>query len=127
MRSTATSADQYFDQVGEARKASLLVLRERLRLTWPAVKEDLSLGMPTYHLEGRAVFALADQKNYLCLYVLPHDLLDAFRNELKAYNHGRTCIRFRRVDDQALDLCERIIRYVGAMHGTSKVRQVERL
>jgi uncharacterized protein YdhG (YjbR/CyaY superfamily) len=126
MRIDAATPDQYFDQVGPARKASLLVLRDRIRTIWPKAVEDLALGMPTYHLDGKAVFALADQKNYLCLYVLPYDLLDAFRNDLKAYNHGRSCIRFRKVDDDALDLCERAIRFVGAMHATSQVRQVVR-
>jgi uncharacterized protein YdhG (YjbR/CyaY superfamily) len=126
MRIEAGSPDQYFEQVGSERKASLLVLRERIRMTWPNVKEDLVSGIPTYHLDGQAVFALADQKNYLCLYVMPHDLLDAFRNELKAYNHGRSCIRFRRVDDAALDLCERIVRYVGGMLASSQVSRAVR-
>lgn len=126
MRIEAHTPDHYFQQVGEARRASVLVLRDLIRSIWPKVVEDLSMGMPTYHLDGRPVFALADQKNYLCLYVLPYDLLDAFRNDLKAYNHGRSCIRFRKVDDAALDLCERAIRFVGAMHATSQVRQVMR-
>lgn len=127
MKIDATSPDHYFQQVEPVRMEQLLALREKIRSTWPKVKEDLSLGMPTYHLEGQAVFAMANQKNYLCLYVMPHDLLDAFRNELKAYNHGKSCIRFRRLDEPSLDLCARIVRYVGAMHAESKLRQVAKV
>ncbi|MBK9288355.1 MAG: DUF1801 domain-containing protein [Flavobacteriales bacterium] len=127
MKIDARSPDHYFEQLGPMRRDQVVALRERIRSTWPQVKEDLVMGMPTYHLDGQAVFALADQKNYLCLYVLPYDLLDAFRNELKAYNHGRSCIRFRNMDEAALDLCSRIVRYVGAMHGESKLKQVARV
>jgi uncharacterized protein YdhG (YjbR/CyaY superfamily) len=127
MKIDATSPDHYFDQLVPERKAQLLELRERIRSIWPKVKEDLSMDMPTYHLEGRTLFALGNQKNYFCLYVIPTDLLDAFRNELKAYNLGRSCIRFRRLDDDALDLCGRIVRYVGGMQGEGTMRRAERV
>jgi uncharacterized protein YdhG (YjbR/CyaY superfamily) len=127
MKIDARTPDHYFDQVEPLRQVQLLALRERIRRIWPKVKEDLAHGMPTYHLDGHPVFALANQKNYLCLYVLPHDLLDAFRNELKAYNHGRSSIRFRRIDEDAMDLCDRIVRYVGAMRSESKLRQAVRV
>jgi hypothetical protein len=126
MKIDATSPDHYFDQLGPERKAQLLELRERIRSTWPKVKEDLAMGMPTYHLEGRSLFALGNQKNYFCLYVMPTDLLDAFRSELKGYNLGRSCIRFRRLDEDALDLCGRIVRYVGGMHTESTLHRAER-
>jgi len=126
MRIEAGTPDHYFEQLGPTRRSSVLVLRDLIRTIWPGAREALVNDMPTYFVDGLAVFALADQKNYLCLYVLPYDLLDAFRNELKAFNHGRSCIRFRRVDDDAIDLCERVIRYVGAMHHQSRVLQAAR-
>lgn len=122
MQIAASTPDHYFEQVASTRRDAVLELRGLIRSVWPQAREALVNGMPTYFIDGRAVFALADQKNYLCLYVLPYDLLDAFRNELKAYNHGRSCIRFRRIDEAAHDLCGRLVRYVGAMHHQSRVK-----
>lgn len=116
------SATDYFKRPIPARRDGLLRIRERIQRLWPAVKEDMAYGTPTYHLDGTPLFVLADQKHFLVFYVVPYDLLDAFKKDLVPLNHGKSCIRLREVDDDALSLLDRIIRFVGATHAESKVR-----
>ena len=56
----------------------------------------------------------------MVLYIVPHDLLNVFRTDLRQYDHGRSCIRFKRLDPQFFDLIERVIRYTGSQLSTSR-------
>jgi hypothetical protein len=49
----------------------------------------------------------------MALYVMPYDLLVAFKNDLKVHDTGKSCIRFKRLDSGILDLFDRIIKYTG--------------
>jgi uncharacterized protein YdhG (YjbR/CyaY superfamily) len=114
MITLSRSAVAYFEELPEERQGPMVMIRQLIRHQWPAVKEDMANGMPTYHLQGEAVFALSNQKNHITFYVIPFTLLNAFRNDLRTRNCGRSCIRFRRLESEDLALLERIIRYVGA-------------
>ena len=110
---SSRTPDDYFLQLPEDRRDHLGRLRSLIKQTWPKVKEDLSYGMPTYHLGGHVYCAIANQKHYMVLYLMPYDLLDAFKMELKAYNCGRSCIRFRKLDDEKTLFFERVLKYTG--------------
>ncbi|MBK6832431.1 MAG: hypothetical protein IPG92_17605 [Flavobacteriales bacterium] len=56
----------------------------------------------------------------MALYVMPYDLLDAFKNDLKVYDRGKSCIRFKRLEAPTFDLFDRIIKYVGNQQALSK-------
>lgn len=88
-------------------------IRQLVLKHWPKAKEDMAYGMPTYHMSGQPVFALASQKNHITFYVMPYDLLNAFKHDLRTRNCGKSCIRFRRLEEEDVDLIERIIKYVG--------------
>jgi uncharacterized protein YdhG (YjbR/CyaY superfamily) len=120
MITLARSAVAYFEELPEDRQGQMVMIRQLIRQQWPAVKEDMANGMPTYHLQGEPVFAVSNQKNHITFYVLPFDLLSAFRNDLRTRNCGRTCIRFRRLEADDLALLERIIRYVGATFNSGR-------
>ena len=81
----------------------------------------MDLGKPTYHLDGHALWSLANQKNWMVLYVKPHDLLNAFKKDLLIYDTGRSCIRFKRLSEQTLDLFDRIIKYTGNQMAESEL------
>ena len=104
----------YWATQQEARRKDLLLVRDLIQRTWPEVRLDMGLNMPTFHLEGKPFCALANQKHFMALYVMPYDLLNAFRNELIVYNHGRSCIRFKQLTPELVDLFDRIIKYTGA-------------
>jgi uncharacterized protein YdhG (YjbR/CyaY superfamily) len=112
-RSTPT-LEVYWNALPEARKRDLAVVRDLIHGIWPEARLDMGLNMPTFHLANEPFCALADQKHYMVLYIMPHDLLNVFRHELFMHNHGRTCIRFKRLSPELLDLFDRIIKYTGA-------------
>ncbi|MBL7962556.1 MAG: DUF1801 domain-containing protein [Flavobacteriales bacterium] len=115
----ATSVQDYLEALTAERREALLEMRAMIRGIWNGVSEDLHYGIPTYKLEQTPLWALASQKHFMALYVIPFDLLDAFRKDLRTFDHGRSCVRFRRLDDPTRDLMERIIRYTGACHRDS--------
>ena len=120
MKTAARSPEEYYGSIPEDRSEQLERIRGMVKSTWPKVKEDMSNGMPTFHLDGQPFLAIASQKNFMALYVMPYDLLDAFNKDLKAYDHGRSCIRFRSLNDENLELFDRIIRYTGMCYKESR-------
>ena len=115
MLSTLTS-HEYFEQLTAERQLPLARIRQLIRKYWPKAKEDMSYGMPTYHLSGQPVFALASQKNHITFYVMPYDLLNAFKHDLRTRNCGKSCIRFKRLEEADIDLLARIVMYVGTTY-----------
>jgi len=117
MRHAATTAEAYFSALPEERLVMLEQVRSVIRTVWPDIVEDMALGLPTYHLRGEPLCALANQKHFMALYVMPYDLLNAFTMDLKVHDTGRSCIRFKRLDNGTLELFDRIIKYTGSqMH-----------
>lgn len=116
----ATTA-AYFAQLPNDRETGLLALRALMFGIWPHLFEDMGYGMPTYHLDGQPLFALASHKHHMVFYVIPYDLLQAFKHELLLHNCGKSCIRLKHTTPDALFLIERIVRYIGATHADSRV------
>ncbi len=111
-----TTAHDYFELLSPDRQLPLARLRQLVRKYWPKAKEDMAYGMPTYHLDGHPVFAIASQKNHITFYVMPYDLLSAFKHDLRTRNCGKSCIRFKRLEEEDMDLLERIVKYVGTTY-----------
>ncbi len=111
MKTKANTATDYFAGLSDERRAALEAVRHLIQDIWPHAEENMSLGMPTYRLNGHAFCALADHKHFMVLYVMHYDQLIAFKNDLKRYDHGRTCIRFKRLDPEVIDLFDRVIKY----------------
>jgi uncharacterized protein YdhG (YjbR/CyaY superfamily) len=116
MHVEATTSHDYFEQLPSDRQMPLARIRQIIRKQWPKAKEDMAYGMPTYHMGGQPVFALASQKNHITFYVMPYDLLSAFKHDLRTRNCGKSCIRFKRLEEGDIDLLERIIMYVGTTY-----------
>jgi uncharacterized protein YdhG (YjbR/CyaY superfamily) len=113
MKSYSRSTADYFTTLPADRREALLAIRSLIKRTWAGIEENMDMGMPTYHLNGHALWAIGNQKNFMALYVVPHDLLHGFKKDLLIYDTGRSCIRFKRIDTATLDLFDRIIKYTG--------------
>ncbi|MEX1131879.1 MAG: DUF1801 domain-containing protein [Flavobacteriales bacterium] len=120
MKTKATNTTDYFAGLAEDRRFALGTIRQMILDIWPSVVEDMSLGMPTYHLDGEAFCAIASQKNFMALYIMPYDLLNAFTLDLRIYDTGKSCIRFKRLEPATLELFDRIIKYTGSQMHTSR-------
>ncbi|MBP7409334.1 MAG: DUF1801 domain-containing protein [Flavobacteriales bacterium] len=120
MKNADPEIELYYGSLPGDRRDALLAIRKLIRRTWPTTSEDMAYGMPTFHLDGLPLFAIASQKHFMALYVMPYDLLDAFKNDLKVYDRGKSCIRFKRLETPTFDLFDRIIKYVGNQQALSK-------
>ena len=103
----------YMEAQPSERQLMLAHVRILIREQWPRSREDMTLGMPTYHLGGKPAFALANQKNHITFHVLEPALLNAFKHDLRTRNCGKGCIRFRRLEPADIEMLERIVKYIG--------------
>lgn len=110
----------YLDTLPDERRNTLIIVRELILAIWPRAKEQMLNDMPTYQLDGIPLCTLANQKHFMVLYIAPYDLLAPFKNELKKHNCGRTCIRFRAMSGELLDLFDRILKYTGSQLAMSQ-------
>lgn len=111
MKNKTRSAEDYYAALAPERRAALEAVRKLIFDIWPAASENTALGTPTYSLNGHAFCALADHKHFMVLYVMHYDLLMAFKNDLKRHDHGATCIRFKRLEPEMMELFDRVIKY----------------
>jgi uncharacterized protein YdhG (YjbR/CyaY superfamily) len=114
-----TSTIAFFAGLPPERQGGMLALRRMILEAWPNAGETLVNGSPAYALDGHPFLVLANRKNYIAFQVVPHDLLNVFRTELRKYDHGRSCIRFKRLNDELAELLHRIIVYTGNQLHTS--------
>ena len=118
---SALELDLYYGALPGDRRDALLAIRKMIRRIWPNATEDMHYNMPTFHLDGEPMCAIASQKHFMALYVMHYDLLDAFKNDLKVYDRGKSCIRFKRLESTTYDLIDRIVKYIGNQSALSQV------
>jgi hypothetical protein len=124
MRSDAVTVDDYLAELPEDRRAALGAVREVVLENLPAgFEEVMQYGMisyvvplerfpTTYNGQALAVASLANQKRHMALYLLgiygdegaAAWLQDTWAATGKKLDMGKSCLRFRRLDDLALDL-----------------------
>jgi hypothetical protein len=120
---------QYLASLPEDRQAELERVRRVVRERLPeGYVEGTGYGMicytvplgvypDTYNKQPLMYVALASQKNYLSLYLMPayadgeqeQRLRDAFAAKGKKLDMGKSCIRFKRADDLDLDVIGDIV------------------
>lgn len=109
-QSKAVTVDDYLAELPADRRDALQRLREMIRAAAPAAAEHMAHGMASYTLGGSILFALAAQKNYLALYVVETDVVAAHKEALGKLDCGKSCIRFRKLDQLPTDVVAAILR-----------------
>jgi hypothetical protein len=125
MKSKATTVDEYLESLPEDRRKAIQTVRKVILKHLPkGYKEVLQYGMLGYVIpletfpagylnrknEPVPYVCLASQKNYMSIYLMSvyGDAEGEFRKEYKAtgkrLDMGKSCVRFKKVDDLALDL-----------------------
>ncbi len=130
LTSKARTVDQYLGELPPERRAVISAVREVVRRNLPTgYRETASWGMITYEIplerypdtyngQPLCYAALAAQKNHFALYLMgtyqnPDDaarLRNAFRSAGKKIDMGKSCLRFRRVEDLPFDAIGRLIK-----------------
>jgi uncharacterized protein YdhG (YjbR/CyaY superfamily) len=108
MQSKATTVAAYLTELPEDRRACMKTLRALIRKAAPTATECMRYGMPSYEL-GELLVSVAAQKGHYSLYVGDTKLLERYRKELGKLSVGKSCIRFRKLEDAPLDVIARII------------------
>jgi uncharacterized protein YdhG (YjbR/CyaY superfamily) len=104
------TVDAYLEALSPERRDALLALRDLVRRTIPKAEESMRQGMPTYVRGEKPVVSMASQKHYMALYVCEADALLGHQDELLHLNVGKSCIRFRRLQQLPLPVIEKIVR-----------------
>jgi uncharacterized protein YdhG (YjbR/CyaY superfamily) len=94
MQSDAKTVTEYLQEVPEARREALTKLRALCLEALPGYEEVMDYGMPGYTRNGVDGVGFASQKNYISLYILNQDVLDANRDALQGLSVGKCCIRY---------------------------------
>lgn len=128
-QSKASTVDEYLNELPDDRKQTLSTLRSIIRKNLPdGYEEGMQFGMigyyiplerypTTYNNQPLSYIALASQKQYVSLYlncVYSDDELESqFRSEWEAtgkkLNMGKSCVRFKTLEDVPLDVMGRTI------------------
>jgi uncharacterized protein YdhG (YjbR/CyaY superfamily) len=118
------SVEEYIASLPADRRQEVERVRQVVRRNLPAgYEEGIGFGMicysvplgayrDTYNKQPLMYAALASQKNYLSLYLMPlypdgtldKRVRDAFAAAGKRLDMGKSCIRFKRADDLDLDV-----------------------
>lgn len=128
-RSAAATVADYLDALPPERRAVIAEVRKVIRrnlpkgyqevMNWGAITYELPLERypNTYNGQPLCYAALAAQKNHFALYLmtvygdkkLEQELREAFKRAGKKLDMGKSCVRFKAVDQLPLDAIGRII------------------
>ncbi|UCD10048.1 MAG: DUF1801 domain-containing protein [Dehalococcoidales bacterium] len=129
MKSKAETVDQYLAELPENRKDPLRKVREVILDSLPQGYEEamnwgmisyqvpLSVYPNTYNKKPLMYAALASQKNHMAVYLtaiyMNEDRRKTFEKDYlasgKRYDAGKSCVRFRKLDDLPLELISNVI------------------
>ena len=107
MKRDASSPKAYIDDVEGEQREILLAIRDVIRRVAPDVEEGIEYGM----LDYPGLANLAAQKRYVALYVAP-PVLAKHRADFPGLGSGKSCLRFRRLDQVDREALGRLVRDV---------------
>lgn len=132
-RSDATTVDEYLSELPDDRRAAIVAVRDVILANLPdGYEEVMRWGMITYEIplarypdtyngEPLQYAALASQQRHMSVYLNgiysdPGEeswFADAYRATGKKLDMGKSCVRFKRLDDLPLDLVGQAIARTG--------------
>jgi hypothetical protein len=136
MKSQAKTPTEYINSLKEPRKMEIKKLHSLIRKTIPNLKPHMKfgiLGYGTYHYKyasGREgdwmIIGLANQKNYISLYSCLSDgkryVAENHKKDLPKANIGKSCIRFRKLEDIDLDVIKQVLQETSITYKKQKIQ-----
>lgn len=144
MQSDATTVAHYLAELPADRRVALEAVRQTILTNLPAgYEEAMSWGMITYQVplarypdtyngQPLAYAALAAQKHHMAVYLLAiygddearQRFEAAYRATGKRYDVGKSCVRFKKLDDLPLALIGESIASLGVDEFVARIEKV---
>ena len=132
----AKTNKEYFDSLPKERKEVMEFLHKFIQKTAPKLKPTFSYNMPGYgaftyknykkDIIDWPVVSIASQKNYISIYVCAVDkneyIAEKFAKELGIVSVGRSCIRFKKLEDVNLKTLAKVIKIAAKNPGLGQVK-----
>lgn len=129
MRSNANTVEEYLTELPEDRRIQIAEVRRVILdnltsgyeevMNWGMIVYQVPLAIypDTYNKKPLMYAALASQKNHMSVYLSgiymfndeQSDFEKAYRQTGKRYDVGKSCVRFKKIDDLPLDLIAKTI------------------
>ena len=144
MRSEAGTVEEYLESLPEGRRHALKKVREVIQQNIPdGYEEAMNWGMITYQVplevypdtyNGQPLMyaALASQKNHMAVYLTGiymneanrKSFEEAYRATGKRFDLGKSCVRFKKLEDLPLELIGKTIGSITMNDFVSMVKRV---
>ena len=120
----AKSADEYIAMLNDERREQIEFLDKLIKDTVPAMERYFAFNMLGYgkfqYTNSKKeeldwpIIALASQKNYISIYVCSVDgdeyIAEKYKDDLGKVSVGKSCIRFKKLDDLNLDTLKKVLK-----------------
>lgn len=119
----ATSSEEYFSNLPPERREPMRFMDDFIKKSAPSLKPAFAYNMPGYgmfkyknykkEIIDWPVVSIASQKNYISLYICSvvdgEYIAEKYKNKLGKVSVGKSCIRFKNVDDLNLDELKKVL------------------
>ena len=143
MRSSASTVEQYLSELPDDRREAIETVREIILKNLPeGYEEVMNWGMITYQVpletypdtynrKPLMYAAMASQKKHMAVYLTGIYMDDKARREFEAayratgkrYDVGKSCVRFRKLEDLPLELIGESIALFGVTEFVERVKE----
>jgi uncharacterized protein YdhG (YjbR/CyaY superfamily) len=110
MQSKASDVTAYLREAPSERQEALARLRGLCLEVLAGYVEGMEYGLPGYRRSGGAIeVGFASQKNYISLYILKEDVMQANRGLLEGLSVGKGCIRYSSPKKMNFDVIRKLL------------------
>ena len=110
MKYKVKNVKEYLEAIPAERKPQLKKIIKLIKGSAPKVREVYHYNLPFYPLNGEPLFAVASQKDFMALYVTEADIIARYKKDLGKVSLGKSCIRFKKIDDLNLSTVQKILK-----------------
>jgi len=119
MPSSAKTVTDYLEEVPAERRDALKRLRELCLSTLAGFEESMTYGGPCYSRDGEVEVGFASQKDFIGLYILRTDVMNAHKDQLKGkgVTFGKGAIRYSKPERIDFNVVESMLRATAESRG----------
>lgn len=132
----ALTPDEYIAAIPEPRRHEVEKMHTLIQQTVPTLKPHILAGMIGYgtyryrYASGKegdwSLIALASQKNYISIYICSVEngtyIAESYKDKLPKASIGKSCIRFKKLEDIDLFILKEIITKAEKVGGAGQVK-----